>query len=157
MFNIVLVEPRIPQNTGSIGRMCFNAGFSLHIINPLFSIDEKAVRRAGLDYWQKLKPILWDSLDDFLLKNEVYQERFFFATTKTKKPYFKAEFKCQDFLFFGSESFGLPMELMQKNWENAITIPMKDCGRSLNLATSVGIVSYEALRQNFAFFKDRNQ
>ncbi|AJC84402.1 tRNA (cytidine(34)-2'-O)-methyltransferase [Campylobacter peloridis] len=153
MFHIVLVEPRIPQNTGSIGRMCFNAGFTLHIINPLFSIDEKAVKRAGLDYWKKLNPLLWDSLDDFLLKNEKFKDRFFFATTKTKRTYFDVSYKQGDFLFFGSESFGLPLELMQQKWENAITIPMKDCGRSLNLATSVGIISYEALRQNFASFK----
>lgn len=153
MFHIVLVEPRIPQNTGSIGRMCFNAGFTLHIINPLFSIDEKAVKRAGLDYWKKLNPLLWDSLDDFLLKNENFKDRFFFATTKTKRTYFDVSYKQGDFLFFGSESFGLPLELMQQKWENAITIPMKDCGRSLNLATSVGIISYEALRQNFASFK----
>ncbi|MBX1886744.1 tRNA (cytidine(34)-2'-O)-methyltransferase [Campylobacter peloridis] len=153
MFHIVLVEPRIPQNTGSIGRMCFNAGFTLHIINPLFSIDEKAVKRAGLDYWKKLNPLLWDSLDDFLLKNEKFKDRFFFATTKTKQTYFDVSYKQGDFLFFGSESFGLPLEFMQQKWENAITIPMKDCGRSLNLATSVGIISYEALRQNFASFK----
>ncbi|TXE78925.1 tRNA (cytidine(34)-2'-O)-methyltransferase [Campylobacter peloridis] len=153
MFHIVLVEPRIPQNTGSIGRMCFNAGFTLHIVNPLFSIDEKAVKRAGLDYWKKLNPLLWDSLDEFLVKNEKFKDRFFFATTKTKQTYFDVSYKQGDFLFFGSESFGLPLELMQQKWENAITIPMKDCGRSLNLATSVGIVSYEALRQNFASFK----
>ncbi|MBX2078766.1 tRNA (cytidine(34)-2'-O)-methyltransferase [Campylobacter peloridis] len=153
MFHIVLVEPRIPQNTGSIGRMCFNAGFTLHIINPLFSIDEKAVKRAGLDYWKKLNPLLWDSLDDFLLKNEKFKDRFFFATTKTNQTYFDVSYKQGDFLFFGSESFGLPLEFMQQKWENAITIPMKDCGRSLNLATSVGIISYEALRQNFASFK----
>ncbi|HEC1756435.1 tRNA (cytidine(34)-2'-O)-methyltransferase [Campylobacter sp. CNRCH_2013_0671h] len=153
MFHIVLVEPRIPQNTGSIGRMCFNAGFALHIVNPLFSIDEKAVKRAGLDYWKKLNPFLWDNLEDFLKEYEKFQDRFFFATTKTTQAYFDVNYQKGDFLFFGSESFGLPMDLMQKKWENAITIPMKDCGRSLNLATSVGIVSYEALRQNFASFE----
>ncbi len=153
MFNIVLVHPRIPQNTGSIGRMCFNAGFKLHIIKPIiFDISQKAVRRAGLDYWEKLEPIVWESLDIFLEHNLVYKDRFFFATTKSNKFYFQAEFKENDFLFFGSESYGLPMELMQLNWDNAITIPMKACGRSLNLATSVGIVSYEALRQNFDHF-----
>lgn len=152
MFHIVLVEPRIPQNTGSIGRMCYNAGFSLHIINSLFSIDEKAVRRAGLDYWKKLNPMSWECLDDFLNENIKFQDRFFFATTKTSQAYFDVQFQQGDFLFFGSESFGLPEQLMQKNWQNAITIPMKDCGRSLNLATSVGIISYEALRQNFHSF-----
>ncbi|OCX42594.1 RNA methyltransferase [Campylobacter ornithocola] len=153
MFHIVLVEPRIPQNTGSIGRMCFNVGFTLHIINPLFSVDEKAVKRAGLDYWKKLNPLLWNNLEDFLKEYEKFQDRFFFATTKTTQAYFDINYQKGDFLFFGSESFGLPMDLMQKKWENTITIPMKDCGRSLNLATSVGIVSYEALRQNFASFE----
>lgn len=153
MFNIVLVNPRIPQNTGSIGRMCFNAGFKLHIIKPIvFDISQKAVRRAGLDYWKKLEPIVWENLELFLEKNLKFKDRFFFATTKSKKPYFEVKFKENDFLFFGSESYGLPIELMQINWQNAITIPMKSCGRSLNLATSVGIVSYEALRQNFKYF-----
>ncbi len=153
MFHIVLVEPRIPQNTGSIGRMCYNTGFNLHIINPLFDVDEKAVKRAGLDYWKKLDPIIWCDLDSFLQENINFQDRFFFATTKTNQAYFDVKFQKGDFLFFGSESFGLPAKLMQTKWENAITIPMKDCGRSLNLATSVGIVAYEALRQNFDFFK----
>ncbi|MBM0637012.1 tRNA (cytidine(34)-2'-O)-methyltransferase [Campylobacter sp. VicNov18] len=154
MFHIVLVHPRIPQNTGSIGRMCFNAGFKLHIIKPIvFDISQKAVRRAGLDYWDKLEPIVWENLEAFLEKNIGYKDRFFFATTKSKRSYFQARFKENDFLFFGSESYGLPMELMQLNWQNAINIPMKACGRSLNLATSVGIISYEALRQNFSDFR----
>ncbi|TKX30978.1 tRNA (cytidine(34)-2'-O)-methyltransferase [Campylobacter estrildidarum] len=153
MFNIVLVHPRIPQNTGSIGRMCYNAGFKLHIIKPsVFDISQKAVRRAGLDYWEKLEPIVWENLDFFLEENLIFKERFFFATTKSEKPYFEVQFQENDFLFFGSESYGLPMELMQINWQNAITIPMKSYGRSLNLATSVGIISYEALRQNFIHF-----
>lgn len=153
MFNIILVHPRIAQNTGSIGRMCFNAGFSLHIIKPtVFDIDDKAVKRAGLDYWAKLKPIIWESLDEFLNENLAYKERFFFATTKVKKPYFEVKFKKGDFLFFGSESFGLPQKLMTLVPQNLITIPMKNYGRSLNLATSVGIVSYEALRQNYECF-----
>lgn len=153
MFNIVLVSPRIPQNTGSIGRMCFNAGFTLHIVKPIvFDLEEKKLKRAGLDYWNRLNPIIWESLDEFLQENIKYKDRFFFATTKSNKPYFRVQFQRDDFLFFGSESFGLPQDLMQLNWENAITIPMKAYGRSLNLATSVGIVTYEALRQNFSFF-----
>lgn len=153
MFNIVLVNPRIPQNTGSIGRMCFNAGFTLHIIKPIvFDINEKALKRAGLDYWDKLNPVIWENLDDFLKENIKFKDRFYFATTKSKKPYFECKFKKDDFLFFGSESYGLPMDLMNINFDNAITIPMKPYGRSLNLATSVGIISYEALRQNFAEF-----
>lgn len=154
MFNIVLVHPRIAQNTGSIGRMCFNAGFSLHIIKPsVFDINDKAVKRAGLDYWAKLKPIIWENVDEFLNANLAHKERFFLATTKTKKPYFEVKFKKGDFLFFGSESFGLPKELMTLAPDHLITIPMKSYGRSLNLATSVGIVSYEALRQNFEYFE----
>ncbi|KAA6224736.1 MULTISPECIES: tRNA (cytidine(34)-2'-O)-methyltransferase [unclassified Campylobacter] len=154
MFNIVLVNPRIPQNTGSIGRMCFNAGFTLHIIKPtIFDISNKALKRAGLDYWAKLEPIIWENLDEFLAKNLAFQQQFFFATTKGVKAYFEVKFKEGDYLFFGSESFGLPLSLMDLNKENMIKIPMKECGRSLNLATSVGIISYEALRQNFTYFK----
>lgn len=154
MFNIVLVHPRIPQNTGSIGRMCYNVGFKLHIIKPtIFELSQKAVRRAGLDYWDKLQPQIWENLEEFLRENAAWKTRFFFATTKSKKPYFEVGFQSGDFLFFGSESFGLPRELMELNLDHAITIPMKSCGRSLNLATSVGIIAYEALRQNFCDFQ----
>lgn len=154
MFNIVLVNPQIPQNTGSIGRMCVNANCFLHIIKPtIFSLDEKAVKRAGLDYWDKLKPIIWESLDEFLDKNALHVKRFFFATTKSEKPYFQAQFQSGDFLFFGGESTGLPRKLMDLNYENAITIPMSKQGRSLNLATSAGIILYEAIRQNYEQFK----
>ncbi len=154
MFNVVLVHPQIPQNTGSIGRMCVNANAKLHIIKPtMFSLDEKAVKRAGLDYWGKLEPFIWESLDEFLEANFLHVKRFFFATTKSEKPYFEAEFKQGDFIFFGGESTGLPMELMHLNWDNAITIPMGKEGRSLNQATSAGIVLYEAIRQNYLEFK----
>lgn len=154
MFNIVLVSPRIAQNTGSIGRMCFNAGFTLHIIKPtVFDIDDKAVKRAGLDYWAKLRPVIWENLDEFLNSHLTHKERFFCATTKAKTPYFEAKFRVGDFLFFGSESFGLPDKLMKMQEASLINIPMKSYGRSLNLATSVGIVSFEALRQNFTYFE----
>ncbi len=154
MFNIVLVHPQIPQNTGSIGRMCVNTGAILHIVKPtVFDIDEKSVRRAGLDYWKILNPIVWENLDEFLKANAKYEDRFFYATTKSNKPYFKADFKKGDFLFFGGESTGLPKELMERNFNNAITIPMGKHGRSLNQATSAGIVLYEAIRQNFVEFK----
>ncbi|CZE48913.1 tRNA (cytidine(34)-2'-O)-methyltransferase [Campylobacter geochelonis] len=154
MFNIVLVSPQIPQNTGAIGRLCVNGNLNLHIIKPtIFSLDEKAVRRAGLDYWHKLNPKIWESLDEFLEANSNKFDRFFFATTKSKTPYFEAKFLPGDYLFFGGESTGLPMELMKKKWENAITIPMGKDGRSLNLAISVGIVAYEAIRQNFLNFE----
>ncbi|PSM52597.1 rRNA methylase, SpoU family [Campylobacter blaseri] len=154
MFNIVLVHPQIPQNTGAIGRLCINASLNLHIVKPtVFSLEEKAVRRAGLDYWKKLNPKIWESLDEFLEINKDKFDRFFFATTKSKKPYFETKFQDGDFLLFGGESTGLPMELMKKNFDNAITIPMSKDGRSLNLAMSVGIVAYEAIRQNYSSYK----
>ncbi len=153
MFNIVLVSPQIPQNTGSIGRICVNTNTKLHIIKPIsFDIDEKAVRKAGMDYWKLLDLRVWDSLDEFLTLHDKSIKRFFFATTKSDKPYFQAEFQEGDFLFFGGESTGLPMELMKKNPQNMITIPMKENGRSLNLSVAVGIVLYDAIRQNIESF-----
>ncbi len=154
MFNLVLVSPQIPQNTGSIGRMCVNADIKLHIVKPtIFSLDEKSVKRAGLDYWDKLSPVIWESLDEFLEANGSFVERFFFATTKSDKPYFDVSFQEGDFIFFGGESTGLPMELMKLNWNNAIMIPMGKNGRSLNQATSAGIILYEAIRQNYDIFQ----
>lgn len=148
MFNIVLVHPQIPQNTGSIGRMCVNTDCTLHIVKPtVFDISEKAVKKAGLDYWHQVDLKVWESLDEFLKANEQHKDRFFFATTKTDNLYFEAEYKKGDFLFLGGESTGLPMELMELKWENTITIPMGKQGRSLNQATSAGIVLYEAIRQ----------
>lgn len=150
MFNIVLVNPEIPQNTGSIGRICVNTDSRLHIIKPIsFDLSEKAVRRAGMDYWKLLDLHVWESLDDFLEAYASKSDRFFFATTKTDQPYFKADFKKGDFFFFGGESKGLPMELMQQKSEHMITIPMGKNGRSLNLSVAVGIVLYDAIRQNF--------
>ena len=150
MFNIVLVHPQIPQNTGSIGRICVNTDTKLHIIKPiLFDLSEKAVRRAGMDYWKLLDLTVWESLDAFLEVHGDKKERFFLATTKTDKPYFEAKFQEGDFLFFGGESTGLPLELMEQNSDNMITIPMGSNGRSLNLSVAVGIVLYDAIRQNF--------
>ncbi|MBE0492230.1 MAG: tRNA (cytidine(34)-2'-O)-methyltransferase [Sulfurospirillum sp.] len=156
MFNIVLVHPQIPQNTGAIGRLCVNTDAKLHIIEPTcFQINDKNVKRAGLDYWELLDITVWESLDAFLACHEQFVDRFFFATTKTKTPYFEAKFKVGDFLFFGGESTGLPMELMQKKWENAITIPMGKNGRSLNQAMAVGIVLYDAISKNFNHFEQK--
>jgi tRNA (cytidine/uridine-2'-O-)-methyltransferase len=147
MFNIVLVEPQIPPNTGNIGRLCVNLGATLHLVEPLgFDIGEKAVRRAGLDYWEKLDLKIWKSLDEFLEANPV-DEHFHFATTKTKQIYWSAEFKEGDFILFGSETKGLSKSLLESYPNNCITIPMSESGRSLNLSVSVGIVAYEALRQ----------
>jgi len=152
-FNLVLVNPQIPNNTGAIGRLCVNAGATLHIIKPIgFDIDEKAVRRAGLDYWHKLDLCVWESIDDFFANNEI-SDNAHFATTKTDKPYFQAEFKDGDFIFFGSETAGIPEEILKRYEGQNITIPMTNDGRSLNLAISTGIVLYDAIRQNYDSFK----
>jgi len=153
MFNIVLVNPQIPQNTGTIGRLCVNSDSILHIIKPIgFDISEKAVRRAGLDYWKELDLRIYESLDEFLDRYSQKLDRFFFATTKAKKLYHEAKFGDGDFLIFGSETAGMPMEFMLKNKEGMITIPMGEKGRSLNLAISVGIILYDAIRQtNYKF------
>lgn len=153
MLNLVLVHPQIPNNTGSIGRLCVNTGSRLHLIKPLgFDIDEKAVRRAGLDYWHKLDLHVWESLEDFFEHNPE-AEKGFFATTKTDRPYFEASFKEGDYLFFGSETKGIPSELLEEHPEQCITIPMTKEGRSLNLAISTGIILYEAIKQNFSSYK----
>ncbi|MDO9266118.1 MAG: tRNA (cytidine(34)-2'-O)-methyltransferase [Sulfurimonas sp.] len=151
-FNLVLVNPQIPNNTGAIGRLCVNAGAALHIIKPIaFDIDEKAVRRAGLDYWHKLDLHVWESLDDFFANNKISNNAHF-ATTKTDKPYFDAQFKEGDYIFFGSETAGIPEDILNRYKEQNITIPMTKEGRSLNLAISTGIVLYEAIRQNYGSF-----
>ncbi len=153
MFNLVLVHPQIPNNTGSIGRLCVNAGATLHIVKPIgFDISEKAVRRAGLDYWHKLDLIVWESVEDFFEKSGVCGSNIHLATTKTDKPYFNAEFKKGDFILFGSETSGIDEDILNRYKEKNITIPMTKDGRSLNLAISCGIVLYDAIRQNFSEF-----
>jgi len=155
LFNLVLVNPQIPNNTGAIGRLCVNAGASLHLIKPIaFDIDEKAVRRAGLDYWHKLDLHVWENLDDFFANNKISNNAHF-ATTKTDKPYFEAEFKEGDYIFFGSETAGIPENILNRYKEQNITIPMTKEGRSLNLAISTGIVLYEAIKQNYTAFKEQ--
>ncbi len=155
MFNIVLFNPQIPPNTGNIGRLCVNAGSSLHLVKPLgFDISEKAVKRAGLDYWDKLDLTIWDSVEEFLQNNDI--SKMHFATTKTKKPYFQANFNPGDFIIFGSETKGIDENILNKFKKQCITIPMTKNGRSLNLAVSCGIILYEAIRQNFDNF-DLNQ
>jgi tRNA (cytidine/uridine-2'-O-)-methyltransferase len=152
LFNIVLVNPQIPNNTGAIGRLCVNAGASLHLIKPIgFDIDEKAVRRAGLDYWHKLDLHVWENLDEFFEKT-IITDNAYFATTKTDKPYFDAAFKEGDYIFFGSETAGIPESVLNTYKEQNITIPMTKEGRSLNLAISTGIVLYDAIRQNYSTF-----
>lgn len=151
-FNLVLVNPQIPNNTGAIGRLCVNAGAALHIIKPIaFDMDEKAVRRAGLDYWHKLDLHVWENLEEFFQNNNITANAHF-ATTKTDKPYFDAKFNDGDYIFFGSETAGIPAEILTKYKEQNITIPMTNEGRSLNLAISTGIILYEAIRQNYTTF-----
>ncbi|WP_024790034.1 tRNA (cytidine(34)-2'-O)-methyltransferase [Lebetimonas sp. JH292] len=148
MFNIVLFNPQIPPNTGNIGRLCVNAGAKLHIVKPIgFDIGEKAVKRAGLDYWDKLDLTVWENTDDFLKNIDI--DKCHFATTKTDKPYFKAKFNMGDYIIFGSETKGIDENILNKYKNRCITIPMTKEGRSLNLAVSSGIVLYEAIRQNF--------
>jgi tRNA (cytidine/uridine-2'-O-)-methyltransferase len=153
MFNIVLLEPRIPQNTGTIGRLAFALNCKLHLIKPYgFEITEKALRRAGLDYWEDLQVQEYENIEDFWDKNP-FSSRHFFATTKTTQVYFDVEYKAGDYFYFGREDAGLPETLLTKNEQGCITIPMTNEARSLNIANSVSIVAYEALRQNFKAFK----
>src|SRR6476659_5015112 len=145
MFNVVLVEPEIPPNTGNIGRLCLATGSTLHLVKPLgFSIDDRTLKRAGLDYWKEVDVRLWDSLDE-LQRDRQPGSRFFFLTTKSDRPYYDVKFRAGDFLVFGRETKGLPETLLAKRSEDLLTIPMRGT-RSLNLATAVGIVLFEAMR-----------
>lgn len=147
MFNIVLVEPEIPPNTGNIGRLCLATDSHLHLVKPLgFSIDDKTLLRAGLDYWRQIKVTTWDSLD-LLFASQSAGARNFFLTTKCDRPYYGEEFKPGDFLIFGRETKGLPEALLAAHPDELLTIPMANKTRSLNLATAVGIVLFEGVRQ----------
>ena len=146
-FNIVLLEPEIPANTGNIGRSCVSTGAHLHLIEPLgFSLEEKQLKRAGLDYWPQLTWSLYESFEAFLAKNPSGHK--YYLTTKAHKRYTDAAFRDGDFLVFGKETAGLPKDLLAKHADHAIRIPMGESQRSLNLSNSVAIVLYEALRQN---------
>jgi tRNA (cytidine/uridine-2'-O-)-methyltransferase len=153
MFNVVFYNPQIPNNTGAIGRVCVNTNTRLHLIKPLgFDIDEKAVRRAGLDYWEKLDLTVWEDWESFAEANK--DGNFYFGTTKKETPYFDASFKENDFLIFGSETQGLPEDLLDANESSCITIPMAKEGRSLNLSIAASIVLYEAIKQNYIDFQE---
>jgi tRNA (cytidine/uridine-2'-O-)-methyltransferase len=146
MFNIVLVEPEIPPNTGNIGRLCLATRSTLHLIKPLgFSLDDRQLRRAGLDYWHEVPLQLWDSFDA-LQRAQSVGARYFFLTTKTQFAYYRVNFQNNDFFVFGRETKGLPHKLLAANTDNCITIPMHGT-RSLNLATAVAVVLFEAVRQ----------
>lgn len=149
-MHIVLHQPEIPANTGNIGRTCVATGTSLHLIEPLgFRLNEKEIRRAGMDYWEKLNVSRYMNYDTFL---EEYRRhpgaRLWMATTKAKRSYAEAEFGPDDFIMFGKESAGIPEEILVEHEEDCIRIPMLPEIRSLNLSNSVAIVLYEALRQN---------
>lgn len=149
--NIVLVEPEIPQNTGNIARTCAAIGAKLHLVHPLgFSISEKAVKRAGLDYWDKLDIEEHSSLNTFLTKYTPESNNMYFATTKGKHIYSEPNYSSMEevFILFGKETKGLPEDLLLKYINNTIRIPMRENLRSLNLANSVCIVAYEIFRQN---------
>lgn len=147
MLHVVLVEPEIPQNTGNIARTCAATGSVLHLVGPLgFSIDDKHLKRAGLDYWSLLDVRYYESYAEFEEKNQ--NKHMFFLTTKAKRCYTDADFREGDcYLVFGKETAGLPVSLLEAHWDNCIRIPMVDDARSLNLSNSVAIVVYEALRQ----------
>jgi tRNA (cytidine/uridine-2'-O-)-methyltransferase len=146
-FRIVLVEPEIPQNTGNIGRTCVATSSELHLVGPMaFEISDKQLKRAGLDYWPNLKWFYYENFEEWWKKVED-PSRVFYLTTKTKKRYTDVKFQKGDWLVFGKETKGLDPQLIQRNIEQALTIPMLGPARSLNLATSVAIVAYEGIRQ----------
>lgn len=161
MFNIVLLEPEKPDNTGNIGRTCVCAGAILHLIYPIgFILTESKIKHAGLDYWERLEKYSYDNYNDFLIKNNIDLDfmkshlkdktvkKMYFATTKAHKLYSDVEFNDGDYIIFGKESKGIPEEILSENEELCIRIPMFEDERSLNLSNSVSIVLYEALRQN---------
>ena len=149
MMNIVLLEPEMPSNTGNIGRTCVATNTRLHLIEPLgFKLNEKALKRAGLDYWDKLDVSIYSDYQDFLEKNPQAAGNMYFATTKAHKVYSDVIYSPDCYLMFGKESAGIPEEILVENEEHCIRIPMWGDIRSLNLSNSAAIVLYEALRQN---------
>ena len=145
-INIALIEPEIPQNTGNIARTCAATGVSLHLVKPLgFEIDDRKLKRAGLDYWNELDITYYDSLDDFLEKTK--GEALFFFSTKAPRAHTQVTYPERCFLVFGKETKGLPEELLHDNPEKCVRIPMRDKLRSLNLSNSAAIGVYEVLRQ----------
>ena len=146
MLNIVLVEPEIPQNCGNIARTCAATGCRLHLIRPLgFDISEKAVRRAGLDYWHMVEVFDYENLEDFFARNDVRQ--MWCLSTKAPRCYTEAEYRDGCYLFFGKETKGLPEAFLDAHYDECVRIPMRADARSLNLSNAVAVTVYEALRQ----------
>ena len=149
MLHIVLVEPEIPQNCGNIARTCAATGSTLHLVEPLgFDVSEKAVKRAGLDYWHLVTVIVHPDLEDLFRKFPEAAENLWLATTKAPKAYCEASFSSDSWLFFGKETAGLPKAFREQHRERCIRLPMVNDARSLNLSNSVAVLTYEALRQN---------
>ena len=149
MLHIVLVEPEIPQNCGNIARTCAATGSSLHLIRPLgFDISDRAVKRAGLDYWHLVDVYDYDGLDDFFRRNPQAAEDMWLATTKAPRDYIQARFSPDCWLVFGKETAGLPEDFRMAHYDHCLRLPMRPEARSLNLSNSVAILTYEALRQN---------
>lgn len=147
MLNIVLHQPEIPANTGNIGRTCAATGTRLHLIEPLgFRLNEKALKRAGMDYWSNVDVTTYINYKEFLEQNP--GARIFYATTKAKRVYTDVDYGPDDYIMFGKESAGIPEDILVDNEENCVRIPMIGDSRSLNLSNSVAVVLYEALRQN---------
>ncbi len=151
MFNIVLLEPEKPANTGNIGRTCLLTNSKLHLIRPFkFNMDDKTLRRTGLDYWKDVNVEIYDDYSDFLSKNS--HANIYYATTKSNKLYSQVEFKDGDYIVFGKESAGIPEGILKENKDRCIKIPMiSKLKRSLNLSNSANIILFEALRQNNFF------
>lgn len=146
MLHVVLVEPEIPPNTGNIARLCLAAGARLHLVGPLgFSIDDRSLKRAGMDYWHQCDIHQWENFQEFQAGADC--SRVYLLTTKTRRPYWDAPFQENDALVFGRESRGLPESLLAEHPDSCLTIPMQPGARSLNLATAAGIVLFEAVRQ----------
>jgi tRNA (cytidine/uridine-2'-O-)-methyltransferase len=146
VFNVVLIRPEIPPNTGNIGRLCLATQSTLHLVKPLgFSLEDRQLKRAGLDYWDEVNLKLWDSFEA-LRRLQPPDANYFFLTTKSKRPYYEVRFQRDDFLVFGPETKGIPENLLVANKDCCISIPMHGT-RSLNLATAVAIVLFEAERQ----------
>lgn len=146
-MHIILHQPEIPANTGNIGRTCVATGTGLHLIEPLgFRLDEKSIKRAGMDYWENLDVTRYINFEEFRRKHP--GAKIWFATTKARKVYTEVKFGMEDYIMFGKESAGIPEEILVEHEEDCIRIPMLDRIRSLNLSNSVAVVLYEALRQN---------